>query len=1018
MTTKKLLLLFVAIVTNWMASFAESLNEEQARMAAASFFSPTTPRASLRAKGRQFVLRSKGHQNGYYIFDRPEGGCVFVADDDAIGRTVLGYTDQGSFDAENLPIGLQDWLSQIGVLMDAVHKGQINRQPRTSGTRRAIVSKLIKTAWNQGSPYNMLCPTSGMETCITGCVATAMAQVMKYWEWPVHGYNSIEYYDEGCNQTLSRDFTKSTYDWANMLNEYKGIYKRVNINAVATLMRDCGYAVQMHYTPEGSGASVSAEEMATYFHYSAGARDRYCGNYSTEVWHEFIRRDLDAGRPILYSGQSDTSGHEFILDGYDTEDYYHVNWGWGGNQDGWFTITNLNGFNDEQGMINELEPDRNEESTFSYNLSDDGVLTINGTGMMPTEYRISTAPWAEMCQSVRKIVFGEGITGIVDGFGYVYQCGNRYVNLEEVVLPEGLKYIDRYAFLNPRFTSITLPSTLVETSDAFYWAPLESIHLPKAMVAFYERMPYLRELTVDAENPWLSAIDNILYNKDGSVMLYIPEGLDCITVAATTQRINYSTIFEMDKPIICKAMKAPTLTQDVMENPDDYFSDAGVIFVPEGSDYESWKQIMPSGWRMFTYSDPDDIPDLSIKWALNDNVLTISGWGVMGDAYSYNLSPYYQSIWQVQKLIVGEGVTSLPYAGFYGYSNLKEVILPSSLMEIDEYCFAFAGLETITCYAMTAPEVYDNKVFRAIPENGTLRIPEGADEESYRSAWNLPESWRVEFFTPEPIITYNTLAGETQGVKSLEEWEALLKQQPNTIGILYPLYTEWGWLTYNTLVQDNAADGQYRCFRLRLSDAVDYTAPASFAVSKGSYSRTLQAGYNAICLPFGISQEDLPQGCRMYGVSHYDADKNEVVIYPTGSTSPGKACLIYCEAGTEWQLSIRNQQAIAQPQTVAEDNMQGTFRATGEYMGTGYIPNGNTLVPLSQQLDAFRACILLGSATAPNEVNIRIAGKDETDALNSIMADTPAIRYSIDGKRLSAPIKGQPYIQNGKKIFP
>lgn len=1015
MATKKNLLLLVAIIASQMATLAESLNEEQARMAAAAFFSPTTHRANIRAKARQLVLRTEGHQDGYYIFDRPEGGCVFVADDDAIGRTVLGYTDQGSFDAQDLPVGLQDWLSQIGVLMDAVHQGKINRQPKSAGTRRAIVNKLIKTTWNQYEPYNNLCPMSGMQRCITGCVATAMAQVMKYWEWPEHGYNSIEYYDEGCKQTLSRDFTKSVYDWENMLDSYKGVYRKVNSDAVATLMRDCGYAVQMHYTPEASAASVSAEEMATYFHYSAGARDRYCGNYSTEVWHEFIRRDLDAGRPILYCGQSDTSGHEFILDGYDTEDYYHVNWGWGGKDDGWFTITNLNSYNDDQWMINELEPDRNEESTFSYNLSDDGVLTISGTGSMPTEYRISTAPWAEMCQSVRKIVFGEGITGIVDGFGYVYQCGNRYVNLEEVVLPEGLKYIGRYAFLNPQFTSITLPSTLIETSDAFYWAPLESIHLPKAMVAFYDRMPYLRELTVDAENPWLSAIDNILYNKDGSEMLYIPEGLDCITVAATTQRINYSTIFEMDKPIICKAMKAPTLTQYVMENPDEYFSDAGVIFVPEGSDYESWKQIMPSGWRMFTYSDPDDIPDISIKWALNDNVLTISGWGKMNDNYSYSTSPYYPLLEEVQKLIVGEGVTSLPWAGFYGYSNLKEVILPSSLMEIDEYCFAFAGLETITCYAMTAPEVYDNKVFGAMPENGTLRIPVGADEASYQ--WRLPKGWKVEFFTPEPMITYNSPAGEIEGVKSLEEWKSLLKQQPNTIGLISPRYTGWDIMTRNMLIQDDAADGRYRCRNLKLEDARDYTAPAPFAVSKGTYSRTLQAGYNAICLPFGISQEDLPQGCRMYGVSHYDADKNEVVICPTGSTSAGKACLIYCEAATEWQANISNKEAVAQTQRTAEDNIQGTFRTTGEYMGTGYVPDGAALVPLSQQLNPFRACILLGSATAPNEVKIRIADKDETDALNGIMADTPAASYSIDGKRLSAPIKGQPYIQNGKKLI-
>ena len=1017
MTTKKLLLLLVAIIASQMVSFAESLNEEQARMAAASFFSPTTPRASLRAKGRQLVLRTEGHQDGYYIFDRPEGGCVFVADDDAIGRTVLGYTDQGSFDAQDLPVGLQDWLSQIGVLMDAVHQGKINRQPKSAGTRRVIVNKLIKTTWNQGEPYNNLCPTVGMETCMTGCVATAMAQVMKYWEWPEHGYNSIEYYDEGCKQTLSRDFTKSVYDWENMLDSYKGVYRKVYSDAVATLMRDCGYAVQMNYTPEGSGSSVSGEEMAMYFHYSTGAIDRYCGDYSEEVWHELIRRDLDARRPVLYAGQSTSGGHEFILDGYDTEDYYHVNWGWGGKDDGWFTITNLNGYNDEQWMINELEPDRNEESTFSYNLSEDGVLTINGTGSMPLEYKISTAPWAGMCQSVRKIVFEEGITGIVNGFGYVYENENRFSNLQEIVLPEGLQHIGRYAFLYPNISSINLPSTLLDVDYSFYGAPIESIHLPKNMLTFYDYLPNLRELTVDAENPWLCAIDNILYDKKGSTLLFVPENIDSITIAETTSKIIDTEIFRLGKPIICKGMVAPALSQYAIESPQDYFSNSGVLFIPEGADYGKWMQVLPPGWNVFTYADVNNIPDTSIKWALNDNVLTISGWGKMNGNYSYTTSPYYPLLEEVQKLVVREGVISLPWAGYYGFYKMNEVVLPSSLSEINNYCFGFTGLQTITCYAMQAPEASDYSSFEGMPESGTLRIPVGADEASYQ-AWGLPEGWRVEFFTPEPMITYNSPAGEIEGVKSLGDWKSLLEQQPNTIGLISPRYTGWDIMTSNILFQDDAADGQYRCRNLKLADAMDYTAPAPFAVSKGTYSRTLQAGYNAICLPFGISQEDLPQGCRMYDVSHYDADKNEVVIYPTGSTSAGKACLIYCEADTEWQANIRNQQAVAQPQTVAEDNIQGTFRTTGEYMGTGYIPNGNTLVPLSQQLDAFRACILLGSATAPNEVKIRIADKDETDALNSIMADTTADIYSLGGKRLSAPIKGQPYVRNGKKLIP
>ena len=224
---------------------AEPLDEEQARYAAASFFHASSPSTKVRARGRQLALRSRGHEAGYYVFERPEGGVVFVADDDAIGRTVLGYTDEGSYNEENMPVGLQDWLRQVTVLMQAVHEGKITKSDVRRKSSKVMVQALIRTQWNQGTPYNNLCPMLNGQRCITGCVATAMAQVMKYWEWPKHGYGSMTYYDPGCGQTLSRDFTESEYDWDNMREKYSSSTSDGDAWAVATLMRDCGYAVQM-----------------------------------------------------------------------------------------------------------------------------------------------------------------------------------------------------------------------------------------------------------------------------------------------------------------------------------------------------------------------------------------------------------------------------------------------------------------------------------------------------------------------------------------------------------------------------------------------------------------------------------------------------------------------------------------------------------------------------------------------------------------------------------------------------
>lgn len=215
---------------------------------------------------------------------------------------------------------------------------------------------------------------------------------MNCWRWPVHGFGTVSYKDDGCGQRLTQNLSDDTYDWDHMRNSYSGDdYSIAQIRAIATLMRG-GYAVQMHYGTRESSASVSAQAMRTYFHYSATAKDRGSNYYPEDLWHEYIRQDLNARRPVLYSGQKSESGHEFIIDGYDQIGYYHVNWGWGGDQDGWFTLTNLNGYNDDQWMINRLQPDYIVDDNFSYTLAD-SVLTINGTGMMPTDYMIQNAPW-------------------------------------------------------------------------------------------------------------------------------------------------------------------------------------------------------------------------------------------------------------------------------------------------------------------------------------------------------------------------------------------------------------------------------------------------------------------------------------------------------------------------------------------------------------------------------------------------------------------------------------------------
>lgn len=1022
-------LLFVGAV------YADSLDEEEARYAAAQFFNPSSQSSRLRAKGLQFELRSNGHEDGYYIFDRPEGGTVFVADDDAIGYTVLGYTDEDSFDVENLPIGLQDWLEQVGVLMDAVHEGKINRANAPKKSRDIVVDALIKTTWNQGVPFNNLCPMLDGKRCITGCVATAMAQVMKYWRWPNHGYGSVTYTDTyGCKQELSQNLSANNYNWDNMLDTYTaGNYSTAQANAVATLMRDCGYAVHMQYAPDASSANVDPLIMANYFHYSSAAKERFSYAYPEEMWHEFIRQDLLAQRPVLYSGRNDDDGgHQFILDGFDTSGYYHVNWGWGGNKDGWFILTNLNGYNDKQYMINELKPDKRSDDVFSYTLSS-GVLTINGSGIMPQTYDLDHAPWKENCKNIRKIIIGEGITDIPSYFGSGLETGNQYTNLEELVLPRGLKSIGEGAFQGSGLTSVQLPSTLVSMDNAFWASNIKSLHLPKSLTCYIDLLPYLEELTMDEENPNLCVEDNVLYTKDCKNLLFVSGGLSRITVAETTEGVYDYNLLRLGVPILFKGKKAPSMPRSVLEYPNYYIENNGYLFIPIGSNgYESWKKVLPSGWTVLNYTDIDHVPDTKITWALNGSTLTIRGWGVQKyDEYGYDDAPYFSKRNAIRNIIVEEGVIGLCWAAYYGY-YLEEAVLPSTLKFIDGYCFAYSDLTSITCYAKQAPVLGNNDVFKAMPTFGTLRVPEGANYSKWLNA--LPSGWKIEYFTHDALATCYFYDGEQKEVGSLQEWDNLLVQYPNTIGIIKPGKEEWAYLTCNMLFED-ATTGRYQCPYLQLTDLTrgfsttakipltGFVPPVSFDVSKGTFSRKWNRGYNTCCLPFAVSEEELPNDCQMFAYSHFDKDKGDVIFNPQASSEAGSPFFVNSETIVEWQADLSGKTIVTQQQTPeANSNVRGTFVTTDAYQRIGYSPRvkDNLFAPLARYLHPFRACILINGSDAPAEVRVRLMDGDDADYLKGIMAspasDSPFI-YTLDGKRLSSPIKGQPYIENGKIVI-
>lgn len=343
------------------------------------------------------LVHSESTQSGstaYYVFADAEK-TMFVSADDA-GVPLLGYVDNPNLDMESMPPQMRWWLSEYARQIEWASANGIVSKTGGEKTEFAPISPLCATTWDQEAPYNNLCPKKGSRTTVTGCVATAMAQVMKYFNWPVTGAGTVSY--RWNRQTLTMNLGATTFDWANMLNSYPSANSGTSAQrtAVATLMKACGYAVEMEYDIASNGGSgASSYELANVlvenFGYDKGARMEWRDFYALEDWNEMIYQNLANVGPLLYGGSGSDGGHEFVCDGYRSGGMFHINWGWSGYYDGYFKLDALDpeglgtgggagGFNYYQDVTLAIQkPQEGSEYPSPY-LGIDGSLTATTDG--------------------------------------------------------------------------------------------------------------------------------------------------------------------------------------------------------------------------------------------------------------------------------------------------------------------------------------------------------------------------------------------------------------------------------------------------------------------------------------------------------------------------------------------------------------------------------------------------------------------------------------------------------------
>lgn len=359
---KKITLACTLLIALMASAFAGPVDSTYAKKMANNFWQANI--APMRGEQNEPQFRNLAPQmalNHLYIWQNAsgEGFVIMSADDCAL--PILGYSENGHIDVNQMPSNFAYWLQGFDSEIEDAVSQNIAQDETTAAEWTAIahgqvmapksptaVNPLLSTYWDQGSPYNAMCPGSSWNRCPTGCVATAMAQVMKYWAYPPKGCGSHSYVCDNYG-TLSANFGNTTYNWSSMPN-----YCSSSNTHVATLMFHCGVATEMNYTTSGSGAQVldygygyaSAE---TAFHNFFGYKNTLNGQqkaaFTDSEWQNMLKTELNAGRPVLYSGygpDAEDGGHAFVCDGYNSSNYFHFNWGWSGSNDGYFLLTSLN----------------------------------------------------------------------------------------------------------------------------------------------------------------------------------------------------------------------------------------------------------------------------------------------------------------------------------------------------------------------------------------------------------------------------------------------------------------------------------------------------------------------------------------------------------------------------------------------------------------------------------------------------------------------------------------------------
>ena len=1070
-----LLLMFGMTLTS--ALMAGPVDEEQARQQALEFIKGKQFAASRRAQGESPELSVAVSGAAYHVFNVGQGGGFVVVSGSDCAPGVLGYAESGTFDADRMPANMKAWLQGYADQVEWLEKGGAEptsvaaaNSRRASGTVKSPIAPLIQTAWDQDNPYNLDCPLflNGAKS-VTGCVATAMAQVL-YYDYQQEGFpkgttKEIPAYE--CNRNWGSHVQVSaqpaiTFDWANMKTTYTGKEESTDASAkaVAALLARCGASVGMDYadgTNGGSSASMSSVPQAlnTYFGYDRSVTYLKREFYTTAEWEDLIYAELLAGRPVLYGGQSSGGGHAFVCDGYSEDGYFHINWGWSGGGNSYFRLSVLNSHTQGIGSSSSYDGYTMSQDIVvgiqkpSGSVVEDGRLEVTKLGLYdgtPATVNRSVETWVNFTY---KFMNSQAYTnsydfaiGLFDEEGNLVAesstsnvtnlafnagqsgWGSRSIDLSEAVLPTGKTY--------------TLKA-ISRISDTEEWAPC--LNADKY---------YIKAEGTSSSKVTLTVVEPAATNLTVSG---IPATVDCVkdeltTIEATITNNGpayhgdlYLLASGMDKPLSGNGISVEAGEKTTATFSFKYTGSAPVVKTLKIATDEAGTNVIWTGSLKVTAAiTGTDAPELTFTTQLN-----VDGDKILGN--------------QLKAVVTATNATASNYVGYVvlmlykweggsgsGKGAVKEVTVPahSSADVAFEYDVEIGGQYSIEVqYKHNGESISFNKegtiyTYYIANQAITTLAADGTESRTLASAaFAVPADAVVADLRGQGIVTSVTP-----------------NANPNTLYLMDDvLFTPAGLESANVVKGSTAK-------RITLTDGYGFYTPINFTAQQISYQRTFAQGltadwkgWNTIVLPFDVQTVQVDGASIDWFRSTTDKGK-QFWLYAFTGDAPGEVTFSHADALQAYTPYIVSVPGNAWGSKYDLTGKTITFKGTNAAIkaeipvalsGANYIFKGglgqqslsnvyaldaegqNFAMTATATVAPFRAYFAPSTrSTQATALSIAFADGNEATAISAPTADgtgraaTDAV-YNLSGQQVGTRAQWESlprgiYIVNGKKI--